>query len=733
MAKKFVKVTGLNKVFDIINSSGNATIRQDVSAADGNSILFIEATAADSSFNAPYNVDGSRWIWAQGKLYDANIPLLQRLTRIADSSDAKDAIKDVDSVELILRKLKYQVEAASKAGVQSLTSNTDDWITVNPKLDASTGAVNLSIGHADASDVSTSIAADISINKTSVQIKYQIPTIKVDKKGHFVVSNDTSFTNTTISFDSCDDSPVRFNVNDNNTICANIRTNGKAHTKKGDATSKTLTSDSSSFKIIDLSTDEYGFVTAAHEATITLPETAFADTSYDFAGGVQSFTYKVKGSNASTTVNVDHMAKSSTGSATATDGSYISDVCIDKYGHVIAVASKTNGVYSDDSTDHAAGELAVWDSNNNKLKTSDKTIRSSSIAADGSTTTIPTTAQVIDYVAANKVSGAMTYKGTFDGTKPLPSPASIGDTYVLSASADISVGGKNTSCQKGDMFIYNASKKWDRIPAGDTTVENKGALITDQKTTLAIIEGVSIDASVAVATIDTKGIVQLSNSTNSSVDTSAATSKAVYDVSAAAHKVNFVGSIKQTSDGSYTLGTFTNAAGTTTTIYGQDTKYVHPAVSASTSAVSTSTGTASSKTVITAVYIDASGHVGKVETSDISAAYEKRAVKVNNAELIGSSSNTALDISAGTNVTLTADSTNGKVTIAAVDEKVKSTAIGASSTGYLLATISSSESTETAVKNASVTITGAGKLSAVSLYEGSWSVHDSSVGDWGFI
>lgn len=730
MAKKFVKVTGLNKVFGSIDSSGNATIKTDVSVADSNSILFIEATNGDSSFSSPYNVAGSRWIWAQGKLYDANTPLFQKLTSLSDSSN--ESINDNDSVELILRKLKYQVEAASKAGVQSLTSNTDNWITVDPKLDQSTGAVNLSIGHAAAGEVSTSISANISINNVedNLKINYKIPQIHVDSKGHFVVVQDSSTTTSTITLDACEGSMVHFKC-DNNKLYAEINTNGYTAYKKGDASNNVvLTKNASSFKIIDLSTDIYGFARNSNEAIVTLPETAFADTSYEFVSGIQSFSYKVKGTNESITVGVSHMAQG-TGNASASDGTYISDVCIDKYGHVTAVASKSNGVYSDDATSHANSELAVWDGNTNKLKTSYTTIRSSSIAADNSTTTIPTTAQVIDYVAANKVSGAMTYKSTFSGK--FPDEPSTGDTYVLDVNADISFGGKKTSCQIGDMFIYNGSI-WDRIPAGDTTVENKDATITESSTTLAVIDGITISAKVNVASTSKKGIVQLSDSTSTEESSTAATSKAVYDVSQAAHKVKFDGSIGSTSDGSYILGSFTNANGSSTIIYGQDTKYVHPTVSSDASkAVSTSSGAASAKTVITSVYIDASGHVGKVETSDISAAYNKRAVKVNNNSLIESNADTALDISAGTNVTLTASASEGRVTIAASDEKVKSTTIGTSSTAYLLATTTSSESTETAVKNVSVTINGNGKLSAVSLYEGSWSIHDSSAGDWAII
>ena len=45
-----------------------------------------------------------------------------------------------------------------------------------------------------------------------------------------------------------------------------------------------------------------------------------------------------------------------------------------------------------------------------------------------------------------------------------------GDVWVLSDNDT------SAKCQKGDTFIYNGSA-WDRIPAGDTTVENMGATL----------------------------------------------------------------------------------------------------------------------------------------------------------------------------------------------------------------------------------------------------------------
>ena len=71
MAKKFVDVVGLHNVFDVSGSQLNtSTIKQSArSEADDYSILFITTDDTDTTYG--YD-SGSRWIWANGKLYNGN-------------------------------------------------------------------------------------------------------------------------------------------------------------------------------------------------------------------------------------------------------------------------------------------------------------------------------------------------------------------------------------------------------------------------------------------------------------------------------------------------------------------------------------------------------------------------------------------------------------------------------------------------------------------------------------
>ena len=73
MAKKFVEVNGLNKIFNVSpdgSSLDTSTLKKEVQAtANSNSILFINATEEDNIYGYPLD---SRWIWTRNKLYDCN-------------------------------------------------------------------------------------------------------------------------------------------------------------------------------------------------------------------------------------------------------------------------------------------------------------------------------------------------------------------------------------------------------------------------------------------------------------------------------------------------------------------------------------------------------------------------------------------------------------------------------------------------------------------------------------
>lgn len=786
MAKKFVQVAGLNKVFSAITASGATTWSYTGTEADENSILYITATAADSKFNTPYNVEGAHWIWARGQLYDGNTPELQRLTSVQGQTGD---ITINDSLEIIIRKLIKKVGDAADAGVQTLTTVDDAWVTVNPDLDASSGTVTLTLAHGDAGTAATTKeGAATAAADWGETAKVTIPTVGIDAKGHVSVLNTSEFSVVTLpakpvtSLTTSGDSEVTVTKNTEATGDVTVEVKHAAHdaVKAGETGDKKLTADASSFKVLEVSTNGTGHVISAAERTITLPENAFKndDTTYTFADGTQQFTVTPKGGTAQT-VNVAHMAKGA-GTASATDGTYVSAVAVDEYGHVTATASNTNGVYSSDKENHAEGEIAIWNGVTNEMATSNMTIRDGEITEDSSASTLPTTKQVIDYVIKNKVAGAMTYKGLIASYAALSKITGMnaGDVYVLSAD-DTSDG-----YEKGDMFIYNGtSKKWDYVPAGDTTVTNKDAEIGTSLTEIAVIDGVSIKAKVAKetelnvtkndkvtsgltyvssvvkgtgshdltvttstiqdGTTEQKGVLKLLDSSVSDSTSEAATPNAVKEVNELAKSkstVSYSQIVKSTDTSAYEIGKIT-IDGTETVIYGhdKDTVYVHPAAPTDGSAAKATPGTAKATTVLTGATIDASGHVAGLTTSDISDAYKQREVKVNGVSKIASTVTTALDLSAGSNITLDYDTTNNKVVIKAADntdEKVKVEKISdqEQTTFYVVSQHPDKveNGANTAYYDTQVYIQK-GALHATSLYEVNKSIHESFSDEWGTI
>ena len=212
------------------------------------------------------------------------------------------------------------------------------------------------------------------------------------------------------------------------------------------------------------------------------------------------------------------------------------------------------------------------------------------------------------------------------------------------------------------------------------------------------------------------------------------TPKALYEVNELAttkSTVSYTQTVEQSSAGAKEIGKITINE-TETTIYGIDTEYTHPAAPESGDVTTITTGGSEKNKVVTGISRDKSGHIASVTSSDISDAYNQRAVNVDGNQLIATSATTALNIAAGSNVTLTSDIANGKVTIAATntDEKVKATTSTAKS--YLLGKTTTDTDATTATFNKDVYATN-GELHAASLYEGEVSIHNSNALDWGTI
>lgn len=363
----------------------------------------------------------------------------------------------------------------------------------------------------------------------------------------------------------------------------------------------------------------------------------------------------------------------------------------------------------------------------------------------------------------------MTYKGLIDSSAALPKNASTGDTYVLSAddaSADFEVG---------DMFIFNG-KTYDRVPSGDTPITDKDATLAfGAKSTIAEVEGVEIhvtmpsetalnvtagagtsgltyvsavekganshDLTVKTSTIQDgttaqKGVLKLVDSSVSTSVVDAVTPnalKTVNDLAKDKSKVTYSQTVKSTTNSSYEIGKIT-IDGTTTILYGhdKDTVYTHPTAPTTGNAMTGTAGDTSAKTVVTGISRDTTGHISGFTTSDISDAYKMRAVSVNGTQQLSATSALALDISAGSNIT--AEFKNNKVVISAAsgtDEKVKAEA--SESKSYLLGQLTNQAGTANHATYDTDVYIQAGTLHATSLYEGAWSVHDSSAGDWGTI
>lgn len=293
-----------------------------------------------------------------------------------------------------------QVGDAAAAGVTSLTTSDDAWVTVDPDLDGATGAVTLNLAHGTAGTATSTKEASANIaSKWGETASVTVPKVGIDAKGHVSVLDTTSVNVVTLPA-----TPVTSltTLSSDNEVYADLSSSTGNVTvtvshaihnavKAGEVADKTLTKDDSSFKVLEVSTNKTGHVISATARTITLPATAFSDTTYTFTGGTQSFSVVANGSTLRQNVSVAHMPKQTTDTqAAATDGTYLSNALIDDYGHVYDTAYKSNGVYSDD-TDHADGEIVVWAGATNEAKTSNMTIRNGAISDDSSTTTIPTT------------------------------------------------------------------------------------------------------------------------------------------------------------------------------------------------------------------------------------------------------------------------------------------------------------------------------------------------------
>lgn len=151
--KKFVKVTGLNAVLDNIEiSAGTASLKTNLTGnvVDDNSILFIAATAEDSSLGV---VAGSKWIFAKGMLFNAQNAQFEKLANFAKATGENFDITAADTVISAFGKIQAKVEAID-SDITTLDSNNETAHTaIRQSIEELSGKAVTSIAVGDGLDV----------------------------------------------------------------------------------------------------------------------------------------------------------------------------------------------------------------------------------------------------------------------------------------------------------------------------------------------------------------------------------------------------------------------------------------------------------------------------------------------------------------------------------------------------------------------------------------------------
>lgn len=151
--KKFVKVTGLGAVLEnIVISAGTASLKSSATGTvvDDNSILFIAATAEDSSLGV---VAGSKWIFAKGMLFNAQNAQFEKLANFAKATGENFDITAADTVISAFGKIQAKVEAID-ADITTLDSNNEtDHTAIRQSIEELSGKAVTSIAVGDGLDV----------------------------------------------------------------------------------------------------------------------------------------------------------------------------------------------------------------------------------------------------------------------------------------------------------------------------------------------------------------------------------------------------------------------------------------------------------------------------------------------------------------------------------------------------------------------------------------------------
>lgn len=215
-----------------------------------------------------------------------------------------------------------------------------------------------------------------------------------------------------------------------------------------------------------------------HHITITREDVQWGDLKGESPIGEGDLVINIgeglTGSDVVTTFNskddvstlIAHGAQPTTGSnATATAGTgnnnntFISNVVIDKFGHVASVETKqANFTDNDTITKVAAGNKYVKvETQQNQFMVDEENVFEVSINE----------AELKALIGA-ETTAAMEFKGV---TSTLPATGNKGDMYKLTAELEVLASndaqGKGFTAKPGDAIVYEGDDEWYWIPAGD--------------------------------------------------------------------------------------------------------------------------------------------------------------------------------------------------------------------------------------------------------------------------
>lgn len=209
--KKFVKVTGLGAVLEnIVISAGTASLKSSATGnvVDENSILFIAATAEDSSLGV---VAGSKWIFAKGMLFNAQNAQFEKLANFAKATGENFDITSADTVISAFGKIQAKVEAID-SDITTLDSNNETAHTaIRQSIEELSGKAVTSIAVGDGLDVSpaegtgnsltilhenSAASGDAGVAKGDAT---HVAKVTIDARGHITAIEEVELSHKTIS------------------------------------------------------------------------------------------------------------------------------------------------------------------------------------------------------------------------------------------------------------------------------------------------------------------------------------------------------------------------------------------------------------------------------------------------------------------------------------------------------------------------------------------------------